>query len=378
MLDFNKLFFLGFCKGLKKNLILRAIKKWKLLSRVFSRLSYLFLLFFNQLSNSSSITMPLSCLSHIKRTREDDGTIGSRPDAPPVAVFTAFDLDRSGSMCSYNGAQHVATKELFAQQKKSAEDSDVPHYLTVTTFDNEPTVYLNNTDAKLTETPTDAQLAEWCDPRGSTKLYDTALQSVKRLQKVAREWYDAQPVSFRRLVGFDRVVRTYMLFTDGFDNSSSLDRDGSMMREAIREFRKEGGTAIFMASNQDACETGSFLGFSSDNSLTVGTTPEYASQAFRGVTEMLRARSGGNNVTVPQCLRQSSAPPSFQDQDDDDGDIVNSLLPGRHHSQPFPASLRQSNLTSFVGGSAAAAIAAAAGPPPLVRHQNMPLTTPPN
>lgn len=315
--------------------------------------------------------MSLSCLSHIKRAREDDGSLGSRPDAPPVAVFTAFDLDRSGSMCSYNGAQHIATKELIAQQKKSAEDSDVPHYLTVTTFDNTATVYLNNIDSKLAEAPSDVQLAEWCDPRGSTKLYDTSLQSVKRLQKVARGWYDAQSVSFRRLVSFDRVIRTYMLFTDGFDNSSSLDRDGSMMREAIREFRKYGGTAIFMASNQDACETGSFLGFSSDNSLTVGTTPEYASQAFRGVTEMLRARSGGNDVAVPQCLRQSSAPmPSFQDQDDD-GDIVNSLQPSRYHSQPFPASLRQSNLTSFVGSSAAAAIATSGGPPPpLVRHQN--------
>ena len=46
-----------------------------------------------------------------------------------------------------------------------------------------------------------------------------------------------------------------------------------MMREAIREFRKEGFFTASLRHLTDACETGSFSGFSSDNSLTAGTTP---------------------------------------------------------------------------------------------------------
>lgn len=306
--------------------------------------------------------MPLSCFSHIKRTLTDDGTVGDRPPAPGVAVFTEFNLDRSGSMCSYDGAQHEATKKLFAQQKKSAKETGIPHFFTVATFDDDAKVYLNNIDAANAEPPTDAQLAEMCDPRGCTKLYDTALQGVKRLEKRAREWYNSQSPSFRRLVSFDQVTMTFMLFTDGYDNASTLDRDGQMLYDAIRDFRSLGGTAIFMAANQDACTVGVNLGFDRDTSLTVGTTPEYAQAAFDGVTQLLRARSGGQRVmSVPSCLRQSSCPQySYSDDSDDaNSDLSQLLSPSTtlNGRPPIP------NLRS----SAVAALAAANTPPPIVR-----------
>jgi hypothetical protein len=257
--------------------------------------------------------MSLSALSHIKRTSNSDGQTGIRPDAPGVAVFTAFLLDRSGSMHSFNGAQHAATKELFAQQKESAKESGVPHFFTVTTFDDISQTYLDNVDAIVAEPPTNMELADMCDPRGTTKLYDTALQGVKRLEKRAREWYASKPPSYRRLVNFDQVIMTFMLFTDGQDNASQVDRDGQMLCDAIREFRGVGGNAIFMAANQDACVEGANLGFSAESSLTVGATPEYAQVAFRGVTEMLRAVSSGQDtVSVPRSLRQSSQGPPDQ------------------------------------------------------------------
>ena len=258
--------------------------------------------------------MSLSSLSHIKRTINSDGQVGLRPQAPGIAVFTEFHLDRSGSMHTFNGSQHAATKELFAQQKESAKQSGVPHFFTVTTFDDTSYTYLDNVNAIVAEPPTNMELADMCDPRGTTKLYDTALQGVKRLEKNAREWYDSKSPSYRRLVNFDQVIMTFMLFTDGQDNASQLDRDGQMLCEAISEFRAVGGNAIFMAANQDACVVGGNLGFSADSSLTVGATPEYAQAAFRGVTEMLRAVSSGQRrVSVPRSLRQSSQGPADQD-----------------------------------------------------------------
>ena len=310
--------------------------------------------------------MPLSCLSHIKREREADGALGTRPPAPGVAVFTEFDLDRSGSMCSYNGAQHEATKTLFAQQKKSAKETGAPHFFTVATFDDEAEVYLDNVDAACAEPPSDEELAEMCDPRGCTKLYDTALQGVKRLEKRAREWYASQSDSFRRLVKFDQVTMTFMLFTDGHDNASLLDRDGRMLYGAIREFRAAGGTAIFMAANQDACTVGANLGFSRDTSLTVGTTPEYAQAAFQGVTGLLRAVSGGQqNVSVPQSLRQSSCPMHVVEEEDED-DLLSSPSMGRFSTAP----LRQAN-------GVPPNLRSSAAPPPLRRSLRTSAVPPP-
>ena len=305
-----------------------------------------------------------SCLSHVKRTRKSDGTLSSRPPAPGVAVFTEFNLDRSGSMSSYGGTQHEATKALFDQQKTSAKETGAPHFFTVATFDDDAKVYLDNVDAMCAEPPTDEQLAEMCDPRGCTKLYDTALQGVKRVEKRAREWYEAQSASFRRLVKFDQVTMTFMLFTDGFDNASTLDRDGKMLYDAIREFRAAGGTAIFMAANQDACTVGANLGFSRDTSLTVGTTPEYAQAAFQGVTGLLREVSGGHqNISVPQTLRQSSCP-MYPIDDDEDDDA---------HSGP---SLGRFSTTPSASG---AALAALNSPPPVLPHNlRQPAFTPPS
>ena len=257
--------------------------------------------------------MSLSCLSHIKRGIGSNDNVGIRPTAPGVAVFTEFNLDRSGSMHTFNGAQHEATKQLFAQQKDSANESGVPHYFTVTTFDDKSQTYLDNIDASMAEPPNDKQLSDMCDPRGTTKLFDTALQGVKRLEKRARGWYDSKSSSYRNLVKFDQVIMTFMLFTDGQDNASQLDPRGEMLCDAIREFRKAGGNAIFMAANQDACVVGANLGFSADSSLTVGSTPEYAQAAFKGVTQMLRAVSSGESyVSVPRSLRQSSCAPTGQ------------------------------------------------------------------
>lgn len=314
--------------------------------------------------HSSTNRIMISCLSHVKRTRDSDGTLSSRPSAPGAAVFTEFTLDRSGSMSSYNGSQHEATKSLFDQQKTSAKETGAPHFFTVTTFDDEAKVYLDNVDAACAETPTDAQLAEMCDPRGCTRLYDTALQSVKRVEKRAREWYASQSPRFRRLVKFDQVTMTFMLFTDGYDNRSELDKDGKMLAEAIREFRAAGGTAIFMASNQDACSVGASLGFSRDTSLTVGTTPEYAELAFEGMTGLLREVSSGNrNIAVPTSLRQSSCPMHPIDDDDDD-DAHSGPSLGRFSTTPSTSS---------------AALSALNSPPPPVHPHNLrqPAFTPP-
>ena len=146
-----------------------------------------------------------------------------------------------------------------------------------------------------------------CDPRGCTKLFDTAIQCVNSLEERASEWYAAQSPALRRLVSFDQVVTTFILFTDGADNRSFLDPNGSILFEAIRDFRSAGGTAIFMAANQDACSVGVKLGFNTDTSLSVGSTPEYASVAFQGITQMVREiSSGSQRVSVPRSLRQSS------------------------------------------------------------------------
>ena len=68
-------------------------------------------------------------------------------------------------------------------------------------------------------------------------LQNSLTRLVKRVEKRAREWYASQSPRFRRLVKFDQVTMTFMLFTDGYDNRFELDKDGKMLAEAIREFR---------------------------------------------------------------------------------------------------------------------------------------------
>ena len=83
--------------------------------------------------------MILSSFSHVKR----DNT-NNRPPAPPIASFTGFTGDRSGSMYTMNGKQYEMTNQMLNEIKSSAEISGIPTYLDFVTFDDIVEIHIDN------------------------------------------------------------------------------------------------------------------------------------------------------------------------------------------------------------------------------------------
>ena len=92
--------------------------------------------------------MSLSCLRHVKRDNN-----AMRPPAPPLASFTGFTGDRSGSMSSMDGKQMEMTHKMIQEVKEDAKKSGVPTFFDFVTFDDKAEVHLDNANLNRTKLP---------------------------------------------------------------------------------------------------------------------------------------------------------------------------------------------------------------------------------
>ena len=240
--------------------------------------------------------MSLSCLANVKRTNDS-----TRPDVPPHVVFGSYCGDRSGSMENQAKASAEGVYGWVVELSKSIVNNNQTGFLSVTFFDDRIEKRLDNVDAKeIKISMNDAQ--EWSQPRSMTRLYDTAIGCVNNLRERIAEYKKNHPNL--------NVHGVFQCFSDGMDNKSISTRED--LNAAIQEAREEGITCVYLGIGQNAEQVGESYGFSRDQSLTVDVGEESSQFAFRSANlSALRSATTGTNEAFPRCVRQSSAPSTF-------------------------------------------------------------------
>ena len=241
----------------------------------------------------------LSCMANVKR-----GENGIRPEVPPDVVFASYVGDCSGSMVSQKEASAEGVYEWVKEMCSGVINNDQEGFISVTFFDTNVFKRIENVNMKDVEISM-ADAREWSKPRGSTKLYDTAIMDINKLRKRMKAYKESHPTK--------KVSGVFQLFSDGYDNASTFSNVD--LKRAIEDAKKEGIVCIYLGIGQDALAIGQSYGFNVDQSLTVDVGEETSGMAFRGCSlNAVRSATSGTPQIIPQCLRQSSAPSQFNHQ----------------------------------------------------------------
>ena len=242
----------------------------------------------------------LSCLRHVKRT----GDTNKRPAAPPSVVFSYFTGDRSGSMSSLARESAQGAHDFVKTQCESAKKNGQKGFLGMTTFDDTAEVVLDNVPMDTVQfSMADATSA--MRPRGMTRLFDTAIEDLARLQRYAREWKNNLSPDVKKLN--PKVVMVWALFTDGHHNTGSF--TAADMNRAVTMARKNGVICYFLAANQDAMQAGQTYGFSTANAMEFAPMGQTTAAGMAAInTCMFRSTSTGVPCAPTQLMRDVSCP----------------------------------------------------------------------
>lgn len=242
------------------------------------------------MANKKAITPKLSCLSCVKRDKNN----GKRPpvkDSEDTNRDIELVFDRSGSMFSLGTAPIDSVKQFVADQRQLGGNTRI----TITTFDDKAEI-MPGFDGKLISEVPEVDEASLI-PRGCTRLIDTMMERLKSQEE--------------RCKSDPHIIRVFAVLTDGMDNMS-FKYTARDLHQMITKVREQCTTCIFLASNQDAITAGASYGFSPDTSLTFGANAvqtHEAMYALRGAT--MRAFSQQTPAfTHLERQRSAPAPPS--------------------------------------------------------------------
>jgi hypothetical protein len=243
--------------------------------------------------------MSLSSISHVKRTDGPD-----RPPAPPIASFTGFTGDRSGSMSSMGGKQKEMTHQMITQVQADAKKSGIPTFFDFCTFDDSAEVHLDNAKLNSMSLPDKQAISDSMEPRGCTRLIDTALERLAAQNRAVKAYRKSLPTAVQKLNPV--IAQSYSFLTDGQDNSSKWGH--KELREAMGRYRSAGGKGIFLAANMDAVSVGGHYGFAPETSLTISSHNQAAiGSGLRSATQCLRQVSAGNNCPAFSGLQRATS-----------------------------------------------------------------------
>ena len=230
-------------------------------------------------------------------------------DPVPQWFFAAFTGDRSGSMSSMEGASGLGLYNWVKTMRKSAINNGQEGFISVTTFDDIAKNVFNNVPVKTIQFTKDDAMAEMA-PRGTTRLYDTAVEDINKLLQNVKTFRESLHPYVRKLN--PTISMTWACCTDGQDNAS-ISNFKREFRDKVLFARKLGVKCFFIAANQDAILTGNQYGFSGDNSLSFSSNRQNAASAFRSVSEnMRRVSSGSSDTQFTPAMRQSSQANQYQ------------------------------------------------------------------
>ena len=243
--------------------------------------------------------------------RDTDGT---RNIVVPPYLIAGFSGDRSGSMCHIELASGKGLYKWLEETVGNAYQHGQNGRIFVTTFDDKTEKIIEgelikDVKAKVDDGTYDSQFCcTAMKARGSTKLYDTAMEDLDRIVEARDNLFDSLPANIKNLN--PDIAMIWACCTDGFDNKSVHTR--KEFREKVLWARNKGVKCFFLAANQDAQVVGAEYGFNPDTSLTFGADVERTECALRSVTQVMREVSCGNSDSVfTQLMRETSAPPTF-------------------------------------------------------------------
>ena len=186
----------------------------------------------------------LSSIANVKRDSD-----GARPSVPPHVVYACYVGDRSGSMESQQKASAEGVYEWVKDISSGCINNGQEGYMNVVFFDNMSQSrmnYLNVQNVEISMT----QARDWSCPRGTTKLYDTAIHEINKLRRKVKIHKENNP--------HITVKGIFQLFSDGYDNCSMYSKE--FLNEAIKAARSEGITCYYLGIGQDAIEIGKQYG----------------------------------------------------------------------------------------------------------------------
>lgn len=206
------------------------------------------------------------------------------------AVYISILIDRSGSMSSIGKSLIGGTNNFINEQRNLSIKNKIPTFLNLTIFDNvKETIYdFNNI---LEVEPISEKILY---PRNTTRLIDTAVEEIEKLDIIIRN------------TNYIKCNSIFALLTDGFDNCS-INYTSIDLNKLIADAKNKGTTCIFLGANQDAIKMGNKLGFSKEYSMEYGANEVNASNAFHSLSREISLNSSGiksNGFTLQQ--RQSS------------------------------------------------------------------------
>ena len=216
-------------------------------------------------------------------------------------VFAAFTGDRSGSMQGIYRESATGLYEWATDLIESANENNQQGRMFITCFDNKADKRLDNVDFKNVQI-TQEKCMGWMKPRGSTRLYDTAIEDLDNIIEKVEEFKNNLPRAVKMLNPDVSIV--WACCTDGYDNSSV--NTGEDLKKKVLWAREKGVKCFFLAANQDAVTTGQSYGFSADTSMTYTADAEHSAMAFRSVSTNMKQASRGESFTFTHCQRQSS------------------------------------------------------------------------
>ena len=176
----------------------------------------------------------LSCLANVKRNESS-----IRPEVPPDVVFAAYVGDCSGSMTNQVDASANGVYEWVKEMCSGVNNNNQEGYISVTFFDKNVYKRMENVNMKDVEISME-DAREWSRPRGSTKLYDTAIIDINKLRKRIQNYIKSHPTK--------KVSGVFQLFSDGYDNASTFsDVD---LKRAIEDAKKEGIVVVHLIAHR--------------------------------------------------------------------------------------------------------------------------------
>ena len=265
----------------------------------------------------------LSCYNAVKRTDRttDYSTKGlinktsarfqtdienDRPLCLAPYVLSVFVGDRSGSMAAMGSVPAEGAMEFVSKYKNLAEKNTGSSVgVTVVTFDDRADT-MNFSDAKQITHIDARRVGERMIPRGTTRLYDTAIEAIIEQQSKYMEIkkkIKKMPYEIRNLD--PHVAMMFTLLTDGEDNMSHY--NSKDLAQHLSDHKKlYGAQCFFAAANQDALYAGQKYGFDEGNTLQIGNDIEEARMAFRSCTNASMRAATGHECSYTQAEREAS------------------------------------------------------------------------
>ena len=254
---------------------------------------------------SEAVPMPVPMPSEVEAEAAHD---------PRRRSYVEICIDRSGSMQSMGKIPQEQTAELFASQKRIAQEKNLDIRISFTSFDDIATTFIDNRYAHVAWNFVET-LPVWLKPRNTTLLIDTILARIAVLRTRVKDYKATLPEDERDTL----VTSTLYVLTDGQDNQSV--HSTQQLNKAMTEARQDKtiNHTIFLAANQDAISSAKALGFNTDTSMTIGASPEDACRAMRSASEMMsRVTTSATKRAVfsdsdrKDAVRQASAPQTLE------------------------------------------------------------------